>query len=168
VGHRTYNQQIAQAAAKQLQRRGLKIGRNGWILRADHTLGTGTQKFVDPRSGDRSISVAALNVTWKLIAPDGTEVWQNSDGGSFDPFRSKYVKVGRRRSQMNFRGGGFQQVELDFDGKDAQSAQVEEILEQMLVYRQGLPPGLPARIAKKGAGYTSLPIKESLNGGQKP
>ena len=168
VGNRTYNPKIARQTAEQLQRRGLKIGRDGWILRADHTVGTGSRKYAHPWSGKETISVASLNITWKLIAPDGTEVWQGSDGGSFNPFNSKYVKVGSRKSQFAPGGGGFQQVELDYDGKDAQSAQIEEILEQTLIYRQTLPAGLPACVARNGTGYEALPIKASWNGGQKP
>jgi hypothetical protein len=169
VGHGTYNKKIAQGTAQQLQRRGLKIGRGGWILRADHTVGTSSRKYTEPVSGKQSISVATLSITWKLIAPDGTEVWQNFDGGEFDPFRSKYVKVGSRRGHTNaLRGGGYQQVELDFDGKDAQSAQIEEILEQTLLNRNGPPPGLPACVARSGSGYEPLPIKGSVEGGQKP
>jgi hypothetical protein len=170
VGNRTYNQKIARQTAELLQRRGLKIGRDGWLLRTDYTVGEGSRKYAHPssRSGKETISVASLTITWKLIAPDGVEVWQGSDGGSFDPFRSKYVKVGSRKSQFAPGGGGFQQVELDYDGKDAQSAQIEEILEQTLLYRPSLPAGLPACIAKNGPDYEALPIKASWNGGQKP
>ncbi|HZV05033.1 MAG TPA: WD40 repeat domain-containing protein [Gemmataceae bacterium] len=168
VGHGTYNQKFAQGTAQQLQRRGLKIGRDGWVLRADYKVGTSSRKYTEPVSGKQSISVASLTITWKLIAPDGTEVWQNFDGGDFDPFRSKYVKVGSRRGQVNPRQGGYQQVELDFGGRDSQSAQIEEILEQTLMNRNGPPPGLPACVVRKGSGYEPLPIKGSLDGAQKP
>jgi hypothetical protein len=102
VGHGTYNQRIAQGMAQQLQKRGLKIGRDGWVLQADNKVGTSSRKYTEPVSGKQSISVASLNITWKLIAPDGTEVWQNFDGGEFDPFRSKYVKVGSVEATRTF------------------------------------------------------------------
>jgi hypothetical protein len=168
VGHRTYNQQIAKQMAEELQKRGCKIGRGGWVLRADYTIGQGSQKFNNPLNGKETISVTALNITWKLLTPDGTEAWQAADGGSFDPFRSKYVKVGSRTGTFSPNGGGYQQVQLDFDGKDPQFAQIEEILEQQILHRKGLPVGLPACIAKTANGYESLPIKEKLESEKKP
>ncbi len=59
-------------------------------------------------------------------------------------------------------------VELDFGGKDARSAQIEEILEQMLTRRQALPAGLPVCVAKNANGYEPLPIKEKVDGERKP
>jgi hypothetical protein len=120
---------------------------------------------MDPRTEKETISVAALTVTWKLVAPDGTEVWQGSEGGSFDPFRSKYVIVGSRKGQFSINGGGFQRVDLDFGGKDPQTAQIEEILEQMLPRRQGCPVGLPACVAKGPNGLEPLPLRRKPDGG---
>jgi hypothetical protein len=163
VGHRDYSRQIAKQTAEQLRKRGLKVGRSGWVLRADHTVGTGSQKFSSPLSGKDGVAVAALEVTWKLLAPDGAEVWQGKDRGEFNPFRSKYVKVGSRRGTFG-PNGGYQQVELDFDEKDPRAAQIEEILEQTFLHRQDLPPGLPSCVARDGNGYQALPIKGEWSG----
>jgi hypothetical protein len=168
VGHRDYGPKIARNMAESLRKSGLKIGRGGWVLRADHTVGTGKQKFSNTLTGKEGTSVVALDVTWRLIAPDGSEVWQRRDGSSFNPFASKYVKVGSRRGTFNPGGGGYQQVELDFDGKDPGAAQMEEILEQMLLYRSELPYGLPVFVARGANGYAPLPIKVEKDGAGKP
>ena len=169
AGSREYNKRIAQQAAEQLQKRGLKIGPDGWCLRADHTIGRSSQQFNDPRTGKRySSPYISLNITWRLLSPDGTEVWQASDGGTFDPFRSKYVVVGSRRNEFIPGGGGSRQVQIDFQGKDSQAAQVEEILEQTVLFRQNLPGGLPVYVAKAGAGYAALPLKGMWPGAKKP
>src|SRR5262249_34534072 len=168
VGNRAHNQTIAKQVAEQLQKRGLKIGPDGWCLRADHTIGRSSQQFDNPRTGKRySSPYIALNITWKLLSPDGTEVWQASDGGSFDPFRSKYVVVGSRRNEFIPGGGGSRQVQIDFQGKDPQSAQVEEILEQTVLFRQTLPAGLPVYVAKSANGYAALPLKGTWPGEKK-
>jgi hypothetical protein len=169
VGNRDHNQKIAKQAAEQLQKRGLKIGRGGWCLRADHTVGQTGQQLNDPRTGKKYASpYIALNITWKLLSPDGTEVWQASDGGTFDPFRSKYVVVGSRKNTFNPHGGGSSRVEIDFQGKNSQAAQIEEILEQTILLRQSLPTGLPVYVAKAADGYAELPLKETWPGEKKP
>jgi hypothetical protein len=169
VGSREYNPRIAKQTAEQLQKRGLTIGRGGWCLRADHTIGQSSQQFDDPKTGKKYQSpYITLDITWKLLAPDGTEVWQASDGGPFDPFRSKYVVVGSRRNDMiNPQGGGYRHVEIDFEGKNAQRAQIEEILDQTILLRQGLPTGLPVCVAKVADGYATLPLKETWPGEKK-
>jgi hypothetical protein len=166
VGIEASNQAFAKQAAEQLQRRGLKIGRDGWILRADHKVGSGNQKFMDPLTEKETVSVTALTITWKLISPEGTEVWQDQEGRAFNPFSSKYVVVGSRRGQFSMTGGGFQRVDLDFQGKDPVTAQVEEILEQMRPHRQGLPAGMPACVVKGENGLQALPIRMVLEGGK--
>jgi hypothetical protein len=168
VGHRGYGSKLARNMAEAFRKRGLKIGQGGWVLRADYTVGTGKQKFSDPLTGKEGVSVLALDVTWKLIAPDGTEVWRHVDSSSFNPFASKYVKVGSRRGTFNPGGGGYQQVELDFDGKDPRAAQLEEMLEGMLLNHTELPYGLPVFVAKSPDGYAPLPIKKERGGAGKP
>jgi hypothetical protein len=169
AGSREYNQRIAKQTAELLQKRGLTIGRGGWRLRADHTIGQSSQQFNDPNTGKRySSPYIALNITWKLLSPDGAEVWRASDGGSFDPFRSKYVVVGSRRNNFAPQGGGSMQVQIDFEGKDAQTAQIEEILETTILFRQNLPAGLPVCVARTADGYAALPLKETWPGEKKP
>jgi hypothetical protein len=169
VGSQEYNPKIAKQAAELLQKRGLTIGRGGWCLRADHTTGQSSQQFNDPKTGKRYASpYLALNIDWKLLSPEGIEVWQASNGGTFDPFRSKYVVVGSRHNTFNPHGGGSTQVEIDFQGKDPQAAQIDEILEQTLLLRQNLPAGLPVFVAKAAGGYAGLPLKEAWPGEKKP
>jgi hypothetical protein len=156
------SRQIARQAAETLQRRGVKIGRDGWLLRADHTVGRGSQTFSNPATGKEDSAVVALNITWRLIGPDGTEVWQGSEGGTFDPFRSKYVVVGSRKGQFG-TNSSWSMVELDFGGKNAESAQLEEILEHMLQRRNALPPEFPVCVAKGANGLERLPILGKLD-----
>ncbi|HEV3146174.1 MAG TPA: WD40 repeat domain-containing protein [Gemmataceae bacterium] len=165
VCHRDSSQKVAKLAAEQLQKRGLKVGRGGWVLRADHTIGHSSQQFDDQVTGKkRSSPYISLEVAWKLIAPDGTEVWQGKDGSIFDPFRSKYVVVGSRKGTFGPQGGGYRQVEIDFGDKNPQTAQIEEIVETTILMRQTLPASLPAVVAKTGAGYMPLPINEKIDG----
>jgi hypothetical protein len=163
VGHRDYSQRIARNTAEDFQRRGQKIGRGGWVLRADHTIGKSTAHVDDPVTGKpRPHNFISLNITWKLIAPDGTEVWSTSGGGSFDPFRNKYVVVGSRTRPLG-PGGGMETVQLDFGGKNAQLAQIEDILEQQMLQNRGLG-GIPLYVVKTARGYEALPIKEKWDG----
>ena len=50
-------------------------------------------------------------------------------------------------------GGGSTQVRLDYQGKDAMTAQVEEILEKYWY------PGVPNCLVKNEAGYVALPLE---------
>src|SRR5262249_28447570 len=45
VGDRGLSQKFARHTAENLQRRGLKIGRGGWALTADHAVGQATSRF---------------------------------------------------------------------------------------------------------------------------
>jgi hypothetical protein len=158
--HRSYAERIAKQTAEGLQKRGLKIGKNGWLLRADHTIGKSSQKFDDERTGKKYDSpFIRLDINWKLLAPDGTEVWKTTVGDQFDPFRSKYVVPGSRNKGMVGPQGGFQHVDLDFQGKPAILAQIEEILENSALYSRGLPVNVPAYIAKTADGYAALPLQ---------
>ena len=44
--------------------------------------------------------------------------------------------------------GGYNSVQIDFEGKNPQTAQIEEILEQTMLNRVGAPWGMPVYIAK--------------------
>jgi hypothetical protein len=168
AGSRDYNPRVAKQAAELLQKRGLKIGRGGWCLRADHHIGQSSQQFDDPKTGKKYASpYIALEITWTLLSPDGTEVWQASEGGTFDPFRSKYVVVGSRQNNGNPHGG-FSKVQIDFQGKNPETAQIEDILEQTILTRPDLPAGYPTYVAKGAGGYAALPLKGSWPGEKKP
>lgn len=118
----------------------------------------------DSPSGERGISVATLNITWRLLDPEGKEAWKGTSGGKFDPFTSKYVVVGSRKTNMapGGLGGGSTQVRLDYKGKDAMTAQLEEILEKYWY------PGMPTCLVKNEGGYSALPLAASEEAKQKP
>jgi hypothetical protein len=65
-------------------------------------------------------------------------------------------------------GGGSTSVQLDYDGKDAMTAQLEEILEKTLFFGHALPSGMPTCLVKKEGGYSALPLEGTLGGKQKP
>jgi hypothetical protein len=163
VGHREYSQRIARSTAEYLQRLGFKIGPGGWTLRADHTVGERTMTF-DRRSGEKfNVSFASLKIVWTLLTPDGAKAWSIEDGGSFDPRRTKYVKVGSRRFEGAPGRGGYQSWELDYDGKDPRKAQLEEIIETSVLSR-GRPPSFPTLIARTEKGYEPLPLQAKVDG----
>ncbi len=139
------------------------------MLRADHTTGTKSTNLTDLR-GQSGLSVASLEITWHLVDPAGKEAWKGKSGGQFDPFRSKYVVVGSRKTDMQpgMFGGGSTSVQLDYQGKDARTAQLEEILEATLFFRNALPVGMPTCLVSEEGGYSALPLEVSLDGKQKP
>ena len=92
-----------------------------------------------------------------MLSPDGVEVWHENNSNSFDPFRSKYVVVGSRNRPLGPQGG-IETVNLDFGGKDAITAQIEELLERTLLFPQYLP-GMPLQVAKTADGYSPLPLQ---------
>src|SRR5262249_18401872 len=51
VGHRDYSQRIARNTAEDFQKRGFKIGRNSWVLRADPTIGKSTARGDETTEG---------------------------------------------------------------------------------------------------------------------
>jgi len=163
VGSRENSQKTAEKMAASLSALGFKIGRDGWVLRADHTTSTTSTDLTDLR-GQRGISVATLNITWRLLDPEGKEAWKGTSGGKFDPFTSKYVVVGSRKTDMaaGGLGGGSTQVRLDYEGKDAKTAQLEEILEKYWY------PGVPTCLVKNEGGYVVLPLAASEEAKQKP
>jgi hypothetical protein len=169
VGDRKVSQRAAEKAAGELHALGFKIGRDGWVLRADYTTGTASTNLSDFR-GQRGLSVATLEIQWRLLDPEGNEAWQGKGGGQFDPFRSKYVVVGSRRTEMapGGMGGGSTSVQLDYEGKDARTAQLEEILENTLFFGSALPGGMPTCLVKKEGGYTALPLEAPAGGKPKP
>src|SRR5262249_48169408 len=111
----------------------------------------------------KDVMVVSLDFAWSLLAPDGMELWQGHETGTFDPSRSKYVQVGSRRSTFGPQGGS-EQFQLDFGGKNPETAQIEKIVEQQMLYRTALPAGLPMCIAKTPGGLTPLPLLEKLDG----
>jgi hypothetical protein len=165
AGSRSYNGRIATQLAGNLQKRGYKIGRGGWVLRIDHTIGKSSVRLDDPSGKPRPHNFISLSTTSRLIAPDGSEVWQNSGSSSFSPFTSKYVIPGSRTRPLGPQGG-YETVQLDFGGQNAQLAQIEELLDQML-YARDVPVGMPAAVAKSADGYAALPIKAKLEDGKK-
>jgi hypothetical protein len=154
VGARANSQKTAKMMADALHSRGFKIGRDGWVLRADHTIRETGTDLKDDR-GQRGITVATLNITWRLLDPEGKEAWKGTSGGKFDPFQSQYVVLGSRKTDMapGGMGGGSTQVRLDYKGKDPMTAQVEEILEKYWF------PGVPNCLVKKEDGYVALPLE---------
>jgi hypothetical protein len=163
VGSGDNSQKTAKKMAESLHSRGFKIGRGGWVLRADHKTGTATTDLTD-LMGQAGISVATLTINWRLLDPQGNEIWKGTSGGKFDPFNSKYVVVGSRRTDMapGGMGGGSMQVELDYGGKDAMTAQVEEILENNWY------PGVPTCLVQSEGKYVALPLAASEGSKQKP
>ena len=163
VGSRKASQQTAEKVAASLAAQGFKIGRDGWVLRADHTAGTASTDLTNLR-GQGGISVATLHITWRLLDPEGKEAWKGTRGGKFDPFNSKYVVVGSRRTDMaaGGLGGGSTEVRLDYQGKDAMTAQVEEILEQCWF------PGVPTCLVQSEGGYVALPLAAPEKAQEKP
>src|SRR5262249_33509889 len=138
--------------AENLQRRGHTIGRGGWVLKADHSVGQARSRF--KTFADKEGTVATVTVTWRLLDPDGNEVWQSKDTNTFDPQRSKYVKVGSRRSMVGPGGGGTMEFEMDYQGKNPETAQVEELLEEMVQFGGG---GVPVRLVRTPNGVVKLP-----------
>lgn len=163
VGHGEYSRRIARSTAEYLQRRGFKIGRGGWTLRADHTAGERSMSFDRPTGEKYNQSFATLKVVWTLLAPDGTKGWTVEDGGSFDPRMTKYVKVGSRKTEGAPGMGGYQSWELDYDGKDPRRAQLDEIIE-MTVLARGRPSGFPELVARTEKGYEALPLQAKVDG----
>jgi hypothetical protein len=163
VGSRENSQKTAEKMAASLAALGFKIGRDGWLLRADHTTSTASTDLTD-LSGQGGISVATLKITWRLLDPEGKEAWKGTSGGKFDPFNSKYVVVGSRKTDMapGGLGGGSTEVRLDYQGKDAMTAQVEEILENYWY------PGMPTCLVKKEDGYSALPLPAAEEARPKP
>jgi hypothetical protein len=163
VGGRKASQQTAEKMAASLAAQGFKIGRDGWVLRADHTTGTASTDLTNLR-GQRGISVATLNITWRLLDPEGKEAWKGTSGGKFDPFTSKYVVVGSRKTEMagGGLGGGSTEVRLDYQGKDAMTAQVEEILEKYWY------PRVPTCLVRSEGGYVALPLAAPEEAKEKP
>jgi hypothetical protein len=163
VGHGEYSQRIARSTAEYLQRLGFRIGPSSWTLRADHTVGERTMTF-DRRSGEKfNVSFPSLKIVWTLLDPDGAKAWSIDDGGSFDPRRTKYVKVGSRRFEGTPGRGGYQSWELDYDGKNPRKAQLEEIIETTVLSR-GRPPSFPMLIARTEKGYEPLPFQAKVDG----
>jgi hypothetical protein len=149
---RENSQKTAEKMAASLAARGFKIGRGGWILRADHTI-SDTLTNINDTLGQR-VRVATLGITWRLLDPAGKEAWKGNAGGKFDPFNSKYVVLGSRKTDMALggMGGGSTQVRLDYQGKDAATAQLEEILEKYWY------SGVPRCLVKKQGEYLRLPL----------
>jgi WD40 repeat protein len=154
AGDHAMSQKMARQAAEGLQRGGLKIGKGGWALKADHTVGHTTSRF--KTFADKEITVATVTINWRLLDPSGNEVWKNTSTDTFDPSRSKYVKVGSRRSMVGPGGGGSMEFEMDFQGKNPETAQVEELLEGMVAYGSG--GGVP-RLVRTSAGVVKLPLE---------
>jgi len=156
VGSGENSQKTAKKMAESLATLGFKIGRGGWVLRADHKTSTASTDLTD-LMGQRGISVATLTINWRLLDPQGNEAWKGTSGGKFDPFNSKYVVVGSRRTDMapGGLGGGSTQVELDYGGKDAMTAQVDEILEKYWY------PGVPTCLVQSEGKYVALPLAPS-------
>jgi hypothetical protein len=163
VGPREASKQTAEKMASSLHARGLAIGKGGWLLKADHTKNTTPTDSTDGLGN--KISVATLEITWRLFDPQGNEAWQGRSGGKFDPFNSKYVAVGSRKTDMapGGMGGGSTQVRLDYGNKDAMTAQLEEILE-----KNWYPGGPPPCLVKTATGYTPLPLAASPSDKPKP
>jgi hypothetical protein len=154
VGSREGSRTTAEKMAGSLSGLGFKIGRDGWVMRADHKTGEAGTDLTDLR-GQRGIFVATLTITWRLLDPEGKEAWKGTSGGKFDPFQSKYVALGSRRTDMAPGGpfaGGSTQVRLDYKGKDPMTAQVEEILENSWY------PGVPICLVKTAEGYSTVPL----------
>jgi hypothetical protein len=109
-------------------------------------------------AGERGIYVSIM------LDPEGKEAWQGRSGGKFDPFNSKYVVVGSRKTDMapGGLGGGSTQVRLDYQGKDAMTAQLEEILEKYWY------PAVPTCLVRNEGGYSVLPLAASEEAKQKP
>lgn len=156
VGSRKNSQKTAEKMAAALTAMGFKIGPGGWVLRADHTISSSSTDLTNLQ-GQRGISVASLRITWRLVDPEGKEAWKGTAGGKFDPFNSKYVVLGSRKTDMaaGGMGGGSSQVRLDYGNKDAKTAQVEEILENYWY------PGVPTCLVKNETGYVALPLSAS-------
>ena len=160
---RENSEKTAEKMAQSLHSRGFKVGPGGWMLRADHTTGTASTDLTDLR-GQGGISVATLNITWRLLDPQGKQAWQGRSGGKFHPFISKYVVVGSRRTEMasGGLGGGSTEVRLDYQGKDAMTAQLEEILERDWY------PSVPTCLVKNKDGYSALPLAAPEEAEQNP
>ncbi len=164
VGSREGSRTTAERMAGSLSALGFKIGRDGWVMRADHKTGEAGTDLTDLR-GQRGIFVATLTITWRLLDPEGKEAWKGTSGGKFDPFQSKYVALGSRKTDMAPGGpfaGGSTQVRLDYKGKDPMTAQVEEILENNWY------PGVPICLVKTAGGYSTLPLEPPGEAKQKP
>jgi len=159
---RRNSQQTAVKLAEAIQARGFKLGPGGWVLRADSTTSTTRTKLSNLR-GQRGVEVPTLNITWRLLDPEGNEAWKGHSGGTFDPFTSKYVVIGSRKMQMAGMGGGSTQVRLDYDGKNETTAQLEEVLE-----KNWYPTSMPTCLVKNEAGYVALPLEVSPDGKQTP
>jgi hypothetical protein len=163
VGSGENSQTTAKKMADSLASLGFKIGRGGWVLRADHKSST-TKTDLSDLSGQRGISVATLTINWQLLDPQGNEAWKGTSGGKFDPFNSKYVVVGSRKTDMaaGGMGGGSSQVQLNYGSKDAMTAQVEEILEKYWY------PGVPTCLVQSEGNYVALPLAAAEEVKQKP
>jgi hypothetical protein len=119
--------------------------------------------FDRPTGEKFNASFASLKIVWTLLAPDGAKAWSADDGGSFDPRTTKYVKVGSRKFEGSPVSGGYQSWELDYDGKNPRTAQLEEIIETTVLPR-GRPPSFPALVARTEKGYEALPLQATVDG----
>lgn len=169
--YRAIGLKVAERVATALQGRGFEIGKGGWVLRGDVTTGTATTKLTD--SWGRSVSVATLRSDWYLLDPEGKEAWQRKSKGeaTFDPLHSRHVVVGSRK----FEHGGAavpsrSTFRLDYQGKDSTTAQIEELIDNGVLYGQGqaLPYNMPLFLVTTETGYSPLPLEATLGNRQKP
>jgi hypothetical protein len=162
VGGEAKSLAVARRAAGLLAGRGLVIGPGGWVLRADHSFSETGQKLSNLTTGEPTTSLVRMDVTWRLLAPDGTEVWKGGDGIGWDPTRSKYRD--RTPSAPFVPAGPNAQVRItrvDFGGLNPRAAMSGELVEQYT--DQYAPP--PPPVLKAGGAYKLLPLKGTLDAG---